>query len=288
MEFIKRNWIGILGLLVGILGIFLSYYFYTLSQQNREPYYIEESNFPIFFSQKDLVAQGFVLVKKSDGRKITEKVYVNEIVFWNKGSLSIRRSNILKSIALKYPKDVEVIDAFISSVTRQDIVNADNPKIDEGNKVFLGFDILEKDDGFKVQITYLSDEKMSPRMVGNIEGVNNFGDRDVLTKENLFFGVGKLVMYVFGVLALMFIYFGLLKALEWVKKKFISGRFIQVAKVLDYIFPLLAALIGFISISSLAIEQTKNFAEQEGKASVPAMESTLNKSIQPTAKASAD
>ncbi|MDO6441709.1 hypothetical protein [Marinobacter sp. 2_MG-2023] len=288
MEFIKRNWVGILGLLVGVLGIFLSYYFYTLSQQSREPYFIEESNFPIFFSQKELVSQGFVLVRKSDGREISKKVYVNEIAFWNKGSLSIRRSNILKDISLKYPENVEVIDAFVSSVTRKDIVNTDKPKIKEGSEVLLGFGILEKNDGFKVQITYLGDEKSSPRIVGNIEGVNNFGDREILTKENLFFGVGKVAIYIFGFLAIMFIFAFLTEGMQWFKKKFISGRFEKFSKVLGYIIPVTLSLIIILVFGIIAIEKAKSFAEEEGKASVPVMESTLNNAIQPTAKAAAD
>lgn len=283
MEFIKRNWIGILGLFVGVLGIFLSYYFYTLSQQNREPYFLEESNFPIFFSQKELVSQGFVLVRKSDGREISKKVYVNEIAFWNKGNLSIRRSNILKGISLKYPEDVEVIDAFISSVTRKDIVNTDKPRIIEENEVTLGFDILEKDDGFKVQITYFSDERNSPDIVGNIEGVNSFGDREILTKENLFFGIGKVAIYTFGFLAIIFLWIALMEGMEWLKKRFISGRFEKVSKVLGFIIPLTGALFFIIGFGSIALEKAKDFAAEEGKASMPAMESTLNNSIQSTA-----
>ena len=73
----------------------------------------------------------------------------HEIAFWNKGQLSIKKNNILKEIKLEYPSDVEVIDAFISSTTRPDIVNATESHKQGDNKVSLDFDIIEKDDGFK-------------------------------------------------------------------------------------------------------------------------------------------
>lgn len=288
MDFIKRNWIGVLGLLVGFLGIFLSYYFYTLSQQDREPYFIEESNFPIFFSQKELISQGFVLVRKSDGREITKRVYVNEIAIWNKGKLSIKRDNILKSITLAYPEDVEVIDAFISSVTRPDIVNVDIPSLQHLNIISLGFDILEESDGFKVQVTYLSDSKSTPDVAGTIEGVNGFGDSRTLTKSNILFGVAKLAAYILGTISILFIYFGLERGVGILRERYLTGRFEKISKALVRVIRTLFSIFWIVLLCIIAIEKVKDFAEQEGKAAVPVMKSNLNKPIQPTAEASAD
>lgn len=95
-EFLRRNWLGVLGLVVGVLGIALSYFFYLLSQQNREPVLIEMSNISIFSSPEGVVSDKFAVVTKPDFNEITNNVYVSELALWNRGRESIKKENILK------------------------------------------------------------------------------------------------------------------------------------------------------------------------------------------------
>lgn len=271
MDFMKKNWLGVIGLIVGVLGMILSYYFYSLSLLHREPVVIETNNFSIFSSPKGVPARGYSFIAKPSLKEITKNVYFHELAIWNKGNLAIKKDNILKEIYLEYPEGVEVIDAFISSATRQDIINASEKHTSGGRTIHVSFDILEKGDGFTIQAIYASDKKIPAVINGSIEGVTKFSTQDDLTKENIYFGIGKLLFIFFCLLAIIFgIGFASI-SLSWVIKKFSPKHSETIKNISGQIFKYLFNATLVIIVTFALISMVKGFAEKEGKSSIPIM-----------------
>ncbi|MCR3969480.1 hypothetical protein, partial [Aeromonas veronii] len=84
---IKENKFNAVSLIIGLLGIISSYYFYAISIKAKEPVFIERTNTQIFspnFSQNNR----FALVDDSTGLKVTNGVFLQEFEIWNKGANS--------------------------------------------------------------------------------------------------------------------------------------------------------------------------------------------------------
>lgn len=269
-EYLKNNWLGILGLIVGLFGIVLSYFFFIFSQQMREPVVISTKNFAIFSSPEGLSSDKFAVVKKPEYKEINKNIYVNEIAFWNKGRQSIKRENILKSIYISYDKNVEIIDAFITESTRPEIVNAIINQ--SSNNLNLDFDILEKNDGFKIQVIYVSENKQDFKIQGNIEDTFNFESESDLTLDNIYIGIVKIILSIFVFLVIIFCIGLVIRGFGWVSSKILNdmkGTVIKrfVSQVFTFVMPII--FIGFVVISIGLIAY--NIAKNEIKDSVPQM-----------------
>ncbi len=57
MDWLKKNSFNAISLLIGILGILSSFYFYTISVKNKEPVVIEKL-ISKFFLHLSLIAEG--------------------------------------------------------------------------------------------------------------------------------------------------------------------------------------------------------------------------------------
>lgn len=64
--FFKKNWLGVLGIVLAIIGLFSSYYFYTLSEKNREPVLVETHNYRML---SPLTSSLFAIVTRAIGLK---------------------------------------------------------------------------------------------------------------------------------------------------------------------------------------------------------------------------
>lgn len=169
MTFIKNNWLSIISLMVGLIGIYLAYYFYAESQSSREPSFLSSESTELFSSNDAIGTKNFTIINNKTGEPVKRKIFTQELIFWNSGKLSIRHDNILKPLEIKYPDSVEILESSIIESSRQEI---SNPKISispSKNSIHIEFDILEQDDGIKIRTTYSGESPKTPTIDGVIE-----------------------------------------------------------------------------------------------------------------------
>lgn len=180
--------IGVLGLVVGVFGIFVGlgagYYFYIKARERVIPRYLLNYG-PLLGQTSDAARRVSFLF---DGEKI-ENLNRCLLVLWNKGSRTLLRSAVVESdrIRIVFPEKATALGAGVVKSTRAAI--ALGGSIDEdGRSVVVDFDFLDKDDGGVIEILYQGDPGCRPVVTGSIRGVPGglrspiFGD--VLTYDD--------------------------------------------------------------------------------------------------------
>lgn len=170
----KSDWLGILGVILGVIGLGSSYYFYKLSVKERMPILLEETFRPLLVGA-DSIKNSPIRVVNKEGDLISKDLSSLRFYFFNDGEESIKHSNIMKAIQLELASDdVQIIDAKLLVSSRPEIVK---PKIAVSQlsprNVDIDFDILEKDDGFAVEVLFSGSNKTPLIVHGTIEGVKH-------------------------------------------------------------------------------------------------------------------
>jgi hypothetical protein len=169
---IKKNWVGFLGLIIGIIGISLSIFLYSNSKKERNLYFVIEtprSNVLDFSKLTDAPLK----ILRRDGSQIEGNVYIVKFYFWNAGRLSIRNSEILEPLVIHFEgKETEILDYRILKTSRDLIkMKLDRAESDPLRSLDLSFKILEHYDGFCTQIIYKGTENIAITLEGSVEGI---------------------------------------------------------------------------------------------------------------------
>jgi len=220
------NLLGILGLVVGLVGVGSSYYFYQISRSEREPLFLTDSDRTIII-ESNSIKDSPIKVVRENGTSIDGDISSIRFYFWNNGRQSVRSSDILKPLTLSFDDNkVEVLSFKILRSSRPDIVQP-TLKRDSSNpsrRVQMGFSILETNDGFTGQIIYAGPRETELNISGAIEGVRDiktgFGlsDRGFWQLYATRIAIGGLILVGFigllllGSLGIMFI--GFLKSIK--------------------------------------------------------------------------
>lgn len=170
--FLVRNWLGVLGLAVGIGGIVLSIYFFYGSIAEREPVFLIDPVKTTIVDSK-LFQRTSLKVSKSDNTPVNADVSSLRFYFWNRGKLAIKPDNVLQPLILSLTdQNGEILDYKLLQTSRPDIVQADivPDASDRARNLRLNFKILEKNDGFTGQIIFSGDTYATLAPSGVIEG----------------------------------------------------------------------------------------------------------------------
>ncbi|WP_281556898.1 hypothetical protein [Thalassomonas sp. RHCl1] len=169
-DWMRKNWLGLFGLIVGFVGLISSYYFYAQSVKEREPMFIEELLRTVVVEADSLRDFPLKIVNR-DGKPVEKDLTSFRVYFWNNGKEPIKSSDILKPIEFFLDSsEAEIIDIKIISASRKDIINP-VVQLKDKNRVSLHFDILEQADGFSLQVLYAGSPKVPLKLNGVIEGV---------------------------------------------------------------------------------------------------------------------
>jgi hypothetical protein len=165
------EWLGIAGVMIGLLGIGGSYYFYKVSEKEKEPILLVDPYRSVIVEAKSIKDFPLKVVGR-DGKPVEKDITSMRFYFWNEGRESIKKADILKPVQLVLSSpNVEIIDYKTLAVSREEIVQ---PRIAlnqyNGNTLDLSFDILEQDDGFSVQIIFMGSPDTEAEIKGVIEG----------------------------------------------------------------------------------------------------------------------
>lgn len=268
----KINWLSVISAMLAVLSIALAIFFYLENQQEREPIFLSTKGLLIYTSHSDVKSSNYKISQiTEDGEKpLVGNVYVQELAFWNKGRMAVEREDILDPLAFEFPEGYEVIDTFISETTREKIVNP-TVKFD-GRRVGFSFDVLEKDEGFKIQVVFSGEKYEKPVIIGSIKGVDKIGSKEELTNENILYGIAVVLLYAVGflvagiavVLLMLLFDLGLRKAVPE-KEKVIKKNLDKIgAGVMIGLFGVLILLLAMVRVIQVAEEEAKN--------SIPEME----------------
>jgi hypothetical protein len=103
-----------------------------------------------------------------DAIPINDDISIIEVAIWNQGNLAIKKSDLLQDVVISTADKAPILAASIPRVSRQITglrLNTDG--IGKGS-VVLTWDILEKNDGAEVELTYVGDSEMTAVVVDGI------------------------------------------------------------------------------------------------------------------------
>lgn len=260
--FLKKNWFGIFGILIGVIG---TVYSVVESKKEREPAYFVTKNVGLFSSPKGLSSEYFAFIKRSDNSEVLNNVYLLEASFWNKGKESIKAEDVLDPISIELSDDIEIIDAFVARSTRKNITKPELKYDKENKKLVLSFRVLEKEDSIGIQVLYSAKRPAEFNIDGAILGVRSILTKDDLAADNLVNGgiktfkgflwmVGGVMLFVFFAVATEFL---LGKAAE--KNKKIVARFAAI--MVGAIILLAIIFFGYIVANGILRNAEKSIIE---------------------------
>lgn len=247
-SFLKRNLLGLAGLLIGVFGIALSVYFYIASQVQREPILLFDPTRTEIVSSKR-VSEAPIRVMRPDGTEVKSDLIAVRFYFWNQGRMSIRRENILEPVTLKLiTTKAQILDARFLRTSREItrlMVSMDTKK--PTRSVLIDFRILDHLDGGTGLLIYEGEPKAEFEVSGVIEGVSQIETNRTISPRRLW---GE---YMTGVVGLLFIALTVV-ALATVKKieTWLSrlGKKIPVPQVVRTIGSVL--LVGVVMVFAAA------------------------------------
>jgi len=200
--FFSQNWVGVLGILAGLL---IALYFYRASRIGPRPSYQLKALRLIAKDERTLPEEVEILFKGMSVPRLTK----THVVFWNSGKAMLDGKQIVDAdpLRLEFSKDAQVLRTRIVKATRK--TNEFEVKINEKspNEVVCSFDHLNVGDGAVIELLH-TDEERYPRVQGSIRGVPkgvlNWGPFRTSRKRHT---VMSFVMVVMGVAVIVLGFF---------------------------------------------------------------------------------
>jgi hypothetical protein len=168
-EMLSDHAIGVTGLILGIVGILASYYFYLKAREKVDLRY-SLNHRPILRQRKDSPQRiSFML-----NGVLIEKLSRCDVVVWNRGSRTLAGSDISPSdpLAVSFPAGVAILDVNVYKQTRHSIQLSAAVRATE-RRVTIAFDYLDKGDGGAIEILYQQEEESGSglHLTGSIRGL---------------------------------------------------------------------------------------------------------------------
>lgn len=185
-EFVANPWIGLLGILIGIVSIFVSIALHMRGRKYKQPAFYKSTL--KWYDGTNIPHKDIKLLFR--GRPISRFAITN-MAFWNDGNQTIVEGDFAPAepLALKILEGVELFDIRVTAVTSDAInvyLNITEKDKSEGTKVIpIRFDYLDKNDGFLVQLIHdaKSDEEIA--FSGKILGVSAFKSSNLYSMDRV-------------------------------------------------------------------------------------------------------
>ena len=179
INFLKNNWLSIFGLIIGVVGLYYSYYFYEQSKSERQPIFVVDPQRTQILSEKTLISAP-IKVFTSNGREICSGLTSVRFYFWNMGKISIRPNNILEPLKISIAdSNARIIDFKILKSARPiSKVSLKYDSLSQERKIEINLNILEKNDGITGQIIYEGNPKSKINISGVIEGTSAISESE--------------------------------------------------------------------------------------------------------------
>lgn len=227
--FISNPWIGLVGLIIGLLGLgFALYSWYDAKAYRQFEYYVDPARAIVVQSGKTSS-----LTVNFKNETITSDITAVQVAVWNSGKLPIRSTDILERIVVRTSGAQPILEATIRSASRDVTgITIDTSELAKG-RLPVNWKILEKNDGCVIQLIYSGATSVQIVTDGVIEGQTSLMQASKVLEMSSTF---KLFVTIFGVQMLV--------TLAW---QFFGGNSsLRESKLRMLVFLLLALLtIGF-------------------------------------------
>jgi len=163
------QWLALGGLVTALLGIIAAYVFYLKGKREPSPWC---SVHPLRIHIVD-TAQTKIegLEVRHNGVIISDRnITATTIFFGNRGNAPIRSVDVLVPLTIRFPDDTEILDVRVIQASRPICGFMVGPIDSGGHTASLGFDIIERFDGAKIQIIYRGDPDAAITVSGTFVG----------------------------------------------------------------------------------------------------------------------
>lgn len=169
LKILSNPWVGIAGTVASIAGFLLAFYFYYMSKETVDITYLIHPIKTILIKggQTSRIQATF------DGRGIEGDISSVQVVIWNRGDRSVRNNNILSPIKVGVTNG-RILEARIIRSTR-DVVGVTAAQ-DANGDVKVMWNILEKNDGFIMQLIYAGEVGLPINVTGIVEGQKSISE----------------------------------------------------------------------------------------------------------------
>lgn len=218
----RNDWLGIIGVIIGILGICLSCYFYTLSIKEKSLSVILDSEIIQIMDSKKIQSNKFSVVN-SEGEKIENDIFALKLKIINDGDIPIWGKDILSPLRVKlyqyieYSKENELHSAYILDYIPYTSEKADAIKssiVLSSSEFDINFRILESGDFIEITVIFSGTKDIVYDAEGIIEGV-----KKIKTKQ-LRKNISPLQPFAFDILIIVFILLLISRVIEYYQKSY--------------------------------------------------------------------
>ncbi|MES2587676.1 MAG: hypothetical protein V4622_01775 [Bacteroidota bacterium] len=222
------NWIGII---TGVLGIILSFYFYFETKEKHEISFTLDSNsYKIYDNSTSKVLQKISLYQ-DDTLKINADVYLVSFSIWNSGNMPIEKKDIRKDLCIKFKGINSVLDYRIIKQTDAEVSQFKFKQNKKSSSFRMDWKYFDPNEGLKIQILYTGKEILQIDFGGKI--LKTDFEKYVPMKEQK----ESKYLLILGPIALMllsFLVFSIYKRGDnsFLNRKLNQPKFIKLAKVI--------------------------------------------------------
>jgi hypothetical protein len=175
-----RRPINIIFLVLAVLGILFSGYFYRRARGERKPaYLIEKTHSRVFDSS---ISSPGIQVLDKDSKVVATDVYIATATFWNAGDVPIEPEDVRRAVTVRLFPIQQILDYSIVEQTHPDIANVRLREVENGRgddslaELELSWDHLDPGFGVRFQVMYAAQEAGEITISGHIVGVKQFVD----------------------------------------------------------------------------------------------------------------
>ncbi len=177
----RSDFIGLVGLFLGILGPVTGYWFYRAGLAHPFISLLDIGAHPRLMNMSAVSDSPIRLIRK-DGSSVMTNVYLARLYMWNSGNV-VRHKAILSPLGIT-ANGVEILDPKAVIVHRAEITGLVVKKSSQ-NSLSVDFALLEPGDGCALNVLYAADKPTRFFMTGTVLGVKSFVASETLPTGDL-------------------------------------------------------------------------------------------------------
>lgn len=258
IEQLRKNWIGILGI---VIAAAIAWFLYNESRLYRQLIFLVDPVRTEILSAERTAKAPIKVIKRSDGTEVTSDLTSVRFYLWNRGKQSIRRNNVLMNLIISLDDTTgEILDAKSLKVSRpitelKLLRHDSNPT----RNLVVDFFILEQNDGMTGQIIYEGNPRATFVISGIIEGVKQIETEIPFSYVAVALRAGKNIGFILGIVLLSMVLF---LPYLLLKERFEKGT--KVRKLLD----ILGGMVYIVFLLWIFIVLPASHAVKEARSNV--------------------
>lgn len=181
-------------LLLAIIGIILTVFFYFKSQKVKDISYLLNEPSSLIFDSKN--ASSAIKVIEKDSNIVSGDVYLLTGSIWNSGDYPISKDEVRLPLSITLSNSIRIIDFKIIQQKDSAIANFVLSK-EKPNSLNISWKYFDPSFGFKFQIMYVGKGISEFKLNGKILDIKKFTEVEMIEKQNGFLKWWNLIAPIF-------------------------------------------------------------------------------------------